>query len=225
MLLCDTKPISTMPTADSAAAHLRTIRSLMERATVYRAISGPAALFGGTLALLVGGILLAKEGSWQPNNLQFAGIWIGVLALVTLCNFYLLQRGAKQRQEPFVSAGMKHALRAIAPALLAGFVLSMLIATTGPLVEHGRALMAALWTVCYGLSLLATGSFSPRSMQVLGLAFFIMGLGLCQPALAAAPSDDYCLALRTMIGCFGVLHLLYGLWVILSGIRMPRPVA
>ncbi len=225
VLLCVTKQYFPMPTADSAAAHLRTIRSLMERATVYRAISGPAALFGGSLALLVGGTLLAKETAWQPSNLEFAGIWLGVLAMVTLANFYLLFRGAKQRQEIFVSPGMKHALRALAPALLAGFVLSMLCATTGPLQAHGRALMGALWAVFYGLSLLATGSFSPRSMQVLGLAFFLLGLGLCQPALAAAPSDDYCLALRTMIGCFGVLHLLYGLWVILSGIRVPRPAA
>ena len=211
-----------MPTADSAAAHLRTIRSLMERATIYRAISGPAALFGGALALIVGGILLWRESSWQASNLQFAGIWVAVMVLVSAGNFFLLYRGARKRQEPFVSAGMKHALRAIAPPMLAGFVLSMVLATTGPLVEHGRALMTAVWAVCYGLALLATGSFAPRSMQVLGLAFFLIGLGLCQPALAAAPSDDYCMGLRTMIGCFGVLHLFYGLWVILSGIRVPR---
>jgi hypothetical protein len=208
-----------MPTADSAAAHLRTIRSLMERATVYRAISGPAALFGGGLALVVGGVLLGRSVAWQPSNLEFVGIWVLVLVLVFLCNFYLLYRGAQQRNEPFVSSGMKHALRAITPALVAGGVLSLVLGTAGPLAEHGRALMAAVWAVCYGLALLATGSFSPRSMQVLGLAFFLLGLGLCQPALTAAPSDDYAMALRTMIGCFGVLHLFYGFWVMLSGTR------
>ena len=47
-----------MKSPDAAAEHLRTIRSLMERATVYRAISGPGALLGGVLALGVGGVLL-----------------------------------------------------------------------------------------------------------------------------------------------------------------------
>jgi hypothetical protein len=197
----------------------------MERATVYRAISGPAALIGGGLALGVGGFLLARQASWEPSNLEFAAVWVGVLALVTICNFYLLYRGAVQRQETFVSPGMKHALRALAPALITGFVLSLCLATTGPLVQNGRALMAVLWTICYGLSLLATGSFSPRSMQVLGLAFLLMGLALLRPSLTAVPADDNTLALRTMIGCFGVLHLLYGLWVILSGIRVPRSAA
>jgi MFS family permease len=215
-----------MPTADSAAAHLRTIRSLMERATVYRAISGAAGLIGGSLALVVGGLLLGRRETWQASNLEFAAIWCAVLLVVTVCNFVMLQRGAARRKEPFISSGMKHAARATAPPLLAGFVLSMLVATTGPLVDHGGcALMVGLWTVCYGLALLATGSFSPRSMQVLGAAFFIMGLGLCQRALAGPPAEDYTLALRGMIGCFGMLHLFYGLWVVLSGIRVTQPVS
>lgn len=202
-----------MKTPDAAAEHLRTIRSLMERATVYRAISGPGALLGGGLALLVGGGLLSRELQWQPTNLQFMAIWLAVLVLVTAGNFYLLFREARTRREPFVSAGMKHALGAILPPLLAGFVLSL-----GVALQHADAMaeMAALWAVGYGLALLAAGSFAPRSMRVLGAVIFLMGLGLFVVATLARAGEDYCLALRTMLGCFGVLHLCYGLWVSFS---------
>jgi hypothetical protein len=50
-----------------------------------------------------------------------------------------------------------------------------------------------------------------------------MGLGLFIVAIKARPGEDYCLALRTMIGCFGVLHLFYGFWVLLSTRRAPSP--
>ena len=207
-----------MKSPDAAAEHLRTIRSLMERATVYRAISGPGALLGGVLALGVGGALLWKELEWQPSNLQFLAIWVAVLVVVGAGNFYLLYREARHRQEKFVSAGMKHALGAIVPPLLAGFVLSLGVAMQR---ESAMAEMAALWAVGYGLALLAAGSFAPRSMRVLGAVAFLMGLGLFIVAIKARPAEDYCLALRTMIGCFGALHLFYGFWVLLSTRRVP----
>lgn len=211
-----------MKSAESASEHLRTIRNLMERATVYRAISGPAALVGGTLTMIVGVVLLSMETTWKPGNLQFAGIWFAVLAVVTAVNFYLLARGARDRGEPFVSAGMKHALLAISPALLAGGVLSLMVATNGEKAATGcKAQMTALWTMCYGLSMLAAGSFAPKSMRILGAAFFVLGLALFQPALTASSAQDYGLALRSMIACFGLLHLLYGAWVLLSSKRAP----
>lgn len=217
-----TKQLYAMPSAESASEHLRTIRSLMERATVYRAVSGPGALAGGGLALAIGGFLLAKEDSWKPSNVEFAGIWCAVLFVVTLFNFYLLYRGSKDRAEPFVSPGMKHALRAISPPLFAGFVLSLILATAGASDTGACAEMVALWILFYGLSLLAAGAFAPRSMQVLGVAFFVMGLTLFLPAVQASAADDYGLALRMMIGCFGILHLLYGAYVMLSNKRPPR---
>lgn len=218
-----TKQLYAMPSAESASEHLRTIRSLMERATVYRAVSGPGALAGGGLALGIGGLLLANVGSWKPSHLEFAGIWMAVLFVVTCFNFYLLYRGSKDRAEPFVSPGMKHALRAISPPLFAGFVLSIILATAGAEAATGAcAEMAALWILFYGLSLLAAGAFAPRSMQVLGVAFFVMGLALFLPAVQASAADDYGLALRMMIGCFGILHLLYGAYVMLSSKRPPR---
>ena len=43
-----------MTTHQEAAEQLRVIRSMMERATIFRALSGEAALLGGAMALVAG---------------------------------------------------------------------------------------------------------------------------------------------------------------------------
>ena len=62
-----------MNDSEKALDQLKVIRSMMERATVYRALSAPAAIFGGILAVVVGCWLLflysGKEWSvceWEP---------------------------------------------------------------------------------------------------------------------------------------------------------------
>jgi hypothetical protein len=51
-----------MSEKERAAQNLETIRSMMERATVYRMISGPTALFAGLLAVVLPWIFPLFEG-------------------------------------------------------------------------------------------------------------------------------------------------------------------
>src|SRR4051812_26256696 len=83
--LCVAKQyLPPMTSADREAAdHLKTIRSLMERATVYRAISAPTALAGGLVALAICGLLWAGDSGERPSPESFIGIWIGALMLVS----------------------------------------------------------------------------------------------------------------------------------------------
>lgn len=84
--------------ADEAAEQLRAIRSLMERSTVYRAISGPAAAFAGVLSLAVCAWLWQlREPSENPDPLVFMGIWLGVLLIASVVNTALLYRSARSR--------------------------------------------------------------------------------------------------------------------------------
>ena len=77
-----------------ATAHLKTIRALMERATVYRAISAPGGLGAGVLSLLVCGWLLRQEPSHRigPMGLRLvmdggsiAGVGVQLLAHLSQC--------------------------------------------------------------------------------------------------------------------------------------------
>src|SRR5471032_3101629 len=161
-----------MTDLDSASSQLRVIRSLMERATIYRSLSAPTALVGGLLS--IGGFATAyyaKHDRHHPlSPTEFLIVWLVILALTCLTNVIFLSRGAARRSESFFSAGMKCALTSVAPAFFSAAVLSCLL--------HRPIDLALLWITLYGLGLLATQHFAPRSLIILGLTFFLTGCAL-----------------------------------------------
>ena len=194
-----------------AADQLRAIRALMERATIYRAISAPAAAFAGALSLGVCAWLWAhREPKDAPAPVTFMAIWLAVLVVASVVNTLLLWRSARQRGDVFVSPGMKHALRALLPPLVAGFVMSLIeVSQAGTARRDCYADIAANWILFYGLALLATGSFSPQSMHVLGLGFFGFGILTFLPSVREIEGRQYLVAVLHMAFSFGVLHLVY----------------
>ena len=161
-----------MSDADSASRHLRIIRSLMERATIYRSISAPTALVGGLLSLAgFATAYYAKHHRHQPlSATEFVIVWLAILALTCLTNTIFLSRGSARRGEPFFSSGMKCALTSVAPAFFSAAVLTLMI--------HRPIQLALVWITFYGIGLLATQHFAPRSLVVLGITFFMTGCGL-----------------------------------------------
>lgn len=192
-----------------AEEHLRVIRSLMERATVYRAISAPGALIAGICSVIMAALALwiaeqyfSKRGGWSG----FAIPWLCVLVCTATANLLLLWRDAQRRDELFVSPGMRLALRAMLPALLAGALCTLIRS------EAGWTLIAALWVLLYGVSLLAASHFAPKSICWLGRAFFLAGSILLVGAAWAdwwRDADQVIVAHWMMAGTFGVFHLIY----------------
>lgn len=161
-----------MTESDYASQQLRAIRSLMERATIYRSLSAPTALIGGLLSF--GGFATAyyaKHHRQHPlTPSEFLIVWLVILALTGFANVIFLARGAAQRSEPFFSPGMKCALMSVAPAFISAGVLSFVI--------HRPIHLAMLWISLYGIGLLATQHFAPRSLIALGITFFLTGCAL-----------------------------------------------
>lgn len=215
-----------MSTQQAALENLRVIRSLMEKAHIYRAVSGQAALFGGLLSLV---FVVRQLGSqWKsPATADGAGEflsgWLGLLLSVSVFNAVMLSREAKRRGQPFLSQGMKMALRALAPSMLVGGVVGI-----GLIVNRDNLTLAALvWILGYGLALLATASFSPPSLVRLGWAFVIAGLVLfwtwsAQWNAHLLPNDPAA-ASACMGLTFGLFHLIYGAAVMIG--TKPEPLA
>ena len=205
-----------MPPSGSASEQLRIIRSLMERATIYRTISAPTALIGGLLSF--GGFGLAwysRQESGQPlSQKEFLIIWLVVLALTGLANLIFLWRGSSHPDEPFFSPGMKWAIRSLGPAFLAAGLLTVLV--------HRPIHLALAWVTLYGLGLLATQHFAPRSLVLLGVAFFLTGCALLPTwkFLLTGPGHSEPTTLMIsglMAATFGGYHLLYALAVWMLG--------
>ena len=195
-----------------AEENLRVIRSLMEKATVYRAISAPSALVGGVLAVAVAALLiyLQRDPDFVPASawLYFGLPWLGVLALTGAANIYFLWHDAKRRGDVFVSGGMRLAIRALLPGFLVAGVFTAFLLRSIEL----QAPLACIWVLCYGLALLATVDFAPRSIARLGWAFLLCGIGLTV-AIMGFEADFFSSPGRSanlsMGATFGLLHLIY----------------
>jgi hypothetical protein len=194
-----------MSIRSEAQENLRVIRQLMEKATVYRAISAPGALIGGTcsVALLVFALIPRRSVEIVP----FLGAWLGVLAFTSAANCWLLRRDAMRRGETFISPGMRLALRAMLPALLGGGACSFVQGDGGPV------LIASLWVLFYGVSLLAAAHFAPKSINWLGRAFFVAGFTLIFVGAFVADwwrgANQTAIAHGIMGATFGAFHLVY----------------
>jgi hypothetical protein len=214
-----------MTDSEYATRQLTIIRSLMERATIYRAISAPTALIGGLLSL--GGFATAyyakhlRHHPLSPG--EFLIVWLVILALTTLTNFMFLWRGSVQRGEPFFSHGMRTCLCSLAPAFVGAGVLTLIV--------HRPMELAMGWISFYGLGLLATQLFAPRSLLFLGGAFFITGFALLSSwrHLFMPPGHGEPSALVVsgiMAATFGGYHLVYAVAVWAIGEeRAPAPEA
>jgi hypothetical protein len=204
----------------AAAEHLKLIRGMMERATVYRAISAPAAIFGGLLACITAGYLISQSGGDDPpmSGGEFFWTWVAVLVISGAFNGILLWRNAKSVGDPLWSPGMRLAMMALAPAMLAGGAISY--GVLGDYDEFVQGVVA--WVLCYGAALLAMGGVAPRSIRRLGWLFLSAGLilfvlwrvlgAVLKPQFGI---DDVEAASWMMILTFGLLHLIHGAGVLI----------
>ena len=195
-----------------AEAHLRVIRSLMERATVYRAISAPAALVAGFLSIFAAAAIYLNDQTRLSINRSvqgrvFAAIWLTVLVIAVAANAFFIWREAKNDGRPFISSGMKLSLRAIAPNLLIPAAVTLWFLADGYKGATEPELVVA-WIVFYGLALLSTGLFAPRSLVCLGWAFLLTALVIpaLRNAVGGLPAN---LPTIAMGFTFGLYHLIY----------------
>jgi hypothetical protein len=200
-----------------AEDHLRVIRSLMEKATIYRALSAPAALAGGILSLSAAAFLIWYErhnGADSITSNFFAVVWGGVLLMTVIVSLVLIRNDAQRRNEPFLSIGFRSAMNAMLPPMLFAGIITAAHAMRGTIHYHVH-----WWITLYGLALLAMAHFAPRSIAVLGWAFLIAG------ALAVVGLLDQLIGSRALFGSefpefidgpcilmgvtFGLFHLVY----------------
>lgn len=204
-----------------AEEHLRVIRTLMERATIYRAISAPTALFGGCIALGLAIFIQVREHRWAAHapevmrhitTREFAALWLAALVLVLILNTYFVRREAMRDGRRLFSPAMKLALRAILPCLALPAAVTIWFFYDGYEFDN-ELLLVRTWIGFYGLALIATQHFAPRSLVYLGWAFLLTAVIM---TIASRQLEYYATPLVpnvAMGATFGVYHLIYALCV------------
>ena len=206
-----------MNDSEKALNQLNLIREMMEKATVYRALSAPAAIFGGFLAVLLGlyFLLQDKNGEFVDGSHYF-WTWVVALIIADSFNALLLFKRAKREGSKFISSGVKLTILRTAPAAIAGAIISFEAA------KNDIELCTLVWILCYGAALLAMGEVAPRSLKRLGWSFIVFGTVFFliwmkfKAALSPVLGIGYLgSASIMMIATFGILHIGHGIGVLI----------
>jgi hypothetical protein len=199
-----------------AEENLQTIRTLMERASVYRRALAPIMLFVGSVGVFAAAIgFLCHFDS--PDAID--SLWMDTAIFAFTGAVLISRRQAFKAKEPFLSPPAKRVVQAMLPSWLAGLIsatLFRLVAVNDPQLFWW---LPPIWMVLYGLALYGAGFFTLRGIRLLGWCFFLSGLAaLVMLAIKSisGPLPPLIYAHYLMGFFFGVLHLAYGAYLYLT---------
>jgi hypothetical protein len=193
-------------TSKEAEQTLSLIRTLMERSTCYTNLSGHAGI-AASVATFVG----CAMRSWY--NTPFLSTWIGVLLAAAGASIFFTAMMARANGEPPWTRQARTVVIAFTPALVAGLVLTAVLARVGQ-----EMLLPGVWMLLWGVGALAMSLFTPRSFCLLGVSFMVSGT----VTLFLSPIND----VLSMGLTFGAIHLAYGtiLFIVRTPARGVEPV-
>ena len=177
---------------ERAMDNLQFIRRTMERAGSFTAVSG-----WGQVVIGITGALAAWLASRQGSDDNWLATW--VIAAVVATGIGVVTTGMKARAigEPIRSGPGRKFVLSLAPPLMAGAVLTVVLFRAGDL-----SLLPGMWLLLYGTGIVTAGTNSVRVVPVMGFMLMLLGVA----ALVSPPGwgDAF------MAAGFGGLHVVFG---------------
>jgi len=172
--------------------NLRYIRETMERATPFTGISGRGEMAIGATALAAS-VIAAR----QPSFKLWVYTWLTEGFISLLIAGWSMDRKARATQTSLFSGSGRKALFSLAPSVIAGGLLTLVLARAGQFTT-----IPGMWLLLYGTGVITGGMFSVRAVPVMGLCFMVLGaLALLSPPVWT----NWFMAVG-----FGGLHLFFG---------------
>lgn len=203
-----------------AAENLQVIRSLMERAAIYRRTLAPVSLAVGALGAIAGVIGWAVDIDTARG---FGLFWMSVAVLGLAIALTIMRRQAISAAEPFWSPPARRVAQAMLPALFAGVLADLLVALPGWRDPLHAWWLPGIWMILFGCATHAAGFFMPRGMRLFAWIFAIVGsafLLFVNARSHAAGMPPLRLAHLLMGASFGGFHLAYGLYLAVTEKRV-----
>lgn len=177
---------------DRAMDNLRFIRETMANAASFTAVPGWGGVVMGVTAI-VASILTWNE----PDSRVWSTIWLceaGVAVAIASTAMAIKLRSA--RESLLRGPGRKFVF-GFAPPIMVGGVLTLALMRAGVWEA-----LPGTWLSMYGAAVMAGGTYSVRSVPVMGAAFMVLGsIALLLPWLGNS----------MMVAGFGVLHIGFGI--------------
>src|SRR4051812_30963640 len=149
----------------------------MARSASFTAVPG----WGG-MGMGVVGASAAIVAARQAEGMAWLAVWLGAAAVAVPVGFVFMIAKAQRHAVPLWSPAGRRFAQAFLPALLAGAILTVLLARDG----HFELLPPA-WLLLYGAGVMAGEASSRPILPVIRVAFVVCG---GRAALAAAPPGD-----------------------------------
>ena len=162
-------PSSSQPDSihERAVADLRYIRSAVENAGAFTAVSG----LGGVVMGVVGLVAAIVAASETASPSRWLVVWLGAAFVATAVGLVSMFVKARRANTSLFSAPARRFALAFIPAIAAG------IALTVALVSRGAFdLLPPLWLLLYGVAVSAGGAMSVRVVPFMGVTLLVIGV-------------------------------------------------
>jgi len=178
-----------------AMDNLSFIRGVMERAVTFTAVSGWGQVVIGITAVVAALVAARQALPWAR-----VATWVaeaGIAAGISVASMALKSHAANM---PLISGPIRKLVLSFSPPMIVGAVF------TAVLVKHGNYdYLPGVWMLLYGAAVVSAGTYSVRSVPVMGAAFMAVGtLTLFAPVAWGT---------ALMILTFGALHIAFGIWI------------
>jgi hypothetical protein len=189
------------------------IRSLMEKSSKFISLSGWAGIFAGIFALM-GSYIALTHLDFNPQSLSvdpesntfqqtqiFSVVQLALLVFLLAISFALFftHRRAKRKDELLWTPTAKRLVMNMAVPLLTGGILILLFISKGFI-----GFVAPFSLLFYGLALFNISKFTFDEVKILGLIEILLGL---------ISVYEVSLGLLFWAIGFGVVHIVYGIYV------------
>ena len=178
--------------SDHAIENLRYIRETMERSTSFTAVPGYGGILMGVTALVA--TYIARTQLYLRDWLV---VWLVEASLAFSIGLLAMWQKSKIAGQSMFSVPAKKFAFGFTPPLVAGIAI-----TLGLWRYEHYEMMAPVWMLLYGTSVVTGGAFSVRAVPVMG--WFFMAFGVIAFALPAAYGN------YLMGASFGLLHIVFG---------------
>lgn len=191
-----------------ATEHLQIIRTLMERAVLYRRALSPVMLAAGLM-----GSVAAAASLLLPVQTPRAFVlyWVLVAALTASMNLLQVRQQALKNAEPFWSSPTRRVAEAVQPGFIIGAFAALWFWWYGKAEQLW--ILPGIWTLAYGCLLHASGFIMLRSIRRFGMVSLAFGalqilIGTGTSALQTLGAAHLFMGLQ-----FGALQLLFGVYL------------